>query len=106
MLLCAVQIIMPNFNQNPNQNGYKPQSKVKLCGLYKQKRQRDGKTYLAGRVSYTAKFLCLPNDEKTADSPAYEPDYWLFLVEDEKKPRGEAAPIPASSTEVVDDPFS
>lgn len=90
---------MPNFNQSPNQNGYKPQSKVKLCGLYKQKRQRDGKTYLAGRVSFLSKFLCLPNDQKTADSPAYEPDFWLFLVEDEKKPK--AAPVAAMSEEPV-----
>lgn len=97
---------MPNFNQNSNQNGYKPQSKVKLCGLYKQKRKRDEKTYLAGRVSFTAKFLCLPNDEKNADSPAYEPDFWLYLVEDEKKPKGEAAPVEALPASVESDPFS
>ncbi len=71
--------------QNQAPNTYKPSPKVKLCGLYKQKRQRDGKTYLTGRVSLFSKFLILPNDKKTADSPAYEPDFWLYLVEDEKK---------------------
>lgn len=68
-------------------NGVAPASfgaKVKLCGLYKQKRKRDGKTYLVGRNSFTSKILVLPNEEKKADN---EPDFWVFIVEDELKPK-------------------
>lgn len=73
------------------QNGaapFAPSTKVKLCGLYKQKRKKDGKTYLVGRNSYSSKFLVLPNDEKKSDS---EPDFWIFAVEDEVKPKTVAA---------------
>lgn len=63
---------------------FAPCHKVKLCGLYKQKRKKDGKTYLVGRNSYSSKFLILPNDEKKSDN---EPDFWIFAVEDEVKPK-------------------
>lgn len=63
---------------------FAPTHKVKLCGLYKQKRKKDGKIYLVGRNSFSSKFLILPNDEKKSDS---EPDFWIFAIEDEVKPK-------------------
>lgn len=72
---------------NRPQKGAAPASfgaKVKLCGLWKQKRKKDGKTYLVGRNSFTSKLLVMPNDDKKADN---EPDFWVFVVEDELKPK-------------------
>lgn len=82
----------------PQTNGAAPApfgAKVKLCGLYKQKRKRDGKTYLVGRNSYSSKLLVLPNDDKKSAS---EPDFWVFAVEDEVKPKA-TAPTAAPSTD-------
>ena len=54
-----------------------------------QKRKKDGKTYLVGRNSFTSKLLILPNDEKASDK---EPDFWVFVVEDEVKPKNPDKP--------------
>jgi hypothetical protein len=69
------------MNPNPKPNG-KPGAMVKVAGLYKCKRKRDGKTYLTGRASLFSKFLVLPNEEKSADN---EPDFWLFAVDAPKE---------------------
>jgi hypothetical protein len=69
------------MNPNNKPNG-KPAPMVKVAGLYKCKRKRDGKTYLTGRASLFSKFLVLPNEEKSADN---EPDFWLFAVDSPKE---------------------
>ena len=56
---------------------------VKMAGVYKQKRERDGKTYLVGRLNYGAKLLILPNER--AGAP-HEADFNVFIVEDVKAP--------------------
>ena len=65
---------------------------VKIAGLYKQKRKKDGRAYLTGKLNYGARLLVLPNDKKTPDSPANEPDFNVFLVPIEDKPKAPAAP--------------
>ena len=69
-------------NTKPNAKT-KPSPMVKLAGVYKQKRARDGKTYLVGRLNYGAKLLILPNDKV---GQPHEPDFNVFIVEDEKPP--------------------
>lgn len=68
---------------------------VKLTGLYKQKRKKDGKTYLTGKLNYGARLLILPNEKKQADN---EPDFNVFLVPIEEKPKQAA-----QSHQVADD---
>lgn len=70
---------------NPN-NSKAPAKMVKLCGVYKNKRQKDNKTYLAGRLSFSSKLLILPNPEKTGPNDG-QPDFNVLIVEDEAKPR-------------------
>ncbi len=72
---------------------------VKLCGLYKKKRQKDGKTYLMGRCSLLSKVLILSNADKGDDERA--PDFFLVLVEDVK----EFKPKPAPTLEAAPDDF-
>jgi uncharacterized protein (DUF736 family) len=64
---------------------------LKIAGLYKQKRKKDGKTYLTGKLNFATRLLVLPNEKKQADN---EPDFNVFLVpiEEKPKPRPEAAP--------------
>lgn len=65
---------------------------VKIAGLYKQKRKKDGKTYLTGKLNFQSRLLILPNEKKQADN---EPDFNVFLVpiEDKPKPTQQVAPI-------------
>jgi hypothetical protein len=57
---------------------------LKIAGLYKAKRKKDGKTYLTGKLNYQSRLLVLPNDKKAADN---EPDFNVFLVPIEEKPK-------------------
>jgi uncharacterized protein (DUF736 family) len=57
---------------------------LKIAGLYKQKRKKDGKTYLTGKLNYQSRLLVLPNEKKQADN---EPDFNVFLVPIEEKPK-------------------
>ena len=54
---------------------------VKLTGLWKNE-SRDGKSYIAGNVSATARLLVLVNERKRADK---EPDYIAYLVPVERR---------------------
>lgn len=65
---------------------------VKIAGLYKQKRKKDGRAYLTGKLNYGARLLVLPNDKKTESSPANEPDFNVFLVPIDDKPKPSAQP--------------
>jgi hypothetical protein len=60
---------------------------IKIGGLYKKHRQKDGREYLTGRFGFGARLLVLPNDRKTADSPPNEPDYCIFVVPIEDNPK-------------------
>jgi hypothetical protein len=60
---------------------------LKIAGLYKAKRKKDGKVYLTGKLNWQSRLLVLPNDKKTADSPSNEPDFNVFLVPIEEKPK-------------------
>jgi hypothetical protein len=71
---------------------------VKIMSLYKQKRKKDGRTYLTGKLNYCTRLLVLPNDKKTAESPANEPDFNVFLVPIEDKPKPQAA-LPDAQSE-------
>jgi hypothetical protein len=71
---------------------------VRIAGLYKQKRKKDGRSYLTGKLNYGARLLVLPNDKKTPDSPANEPDFNVFLVPIEDKPKPQAA-LPDAQSE-------
>lgn len=73
---------------------------LKIAGLYKQKRKKDGKTYLTGKLNYQSRLLVLPNDKKTADSPANEPDFNVFLVPVEEKPKPTTPPTPADGDDL------
>lgn len=68
-------------------NNNKPPAKmVKMCGVYKNRRQSDNKMYLAGRLSFSSKLLILPNPEKKNDSDG-QPDFNVLIVEEDAKPR-------------------
>ncbi|MBN1566242.1 MAG: hypothetical protein JXA73_00220 [Acidobacteria bacterium] len=55
---------------------------VKLCGLWKNK-TKEGKPYLSGKLG-SAKLLIFQNERKQA---ANHPDYTVFLVPGENKPK-------------------
>ncbi len=67
---------------------------VKIGGLYKKHRQKDGREYLTGRFGFGARLLVLPNDKKTADSPPNEPDFNIFVVPIEEKPKPKPEAVP------------
>jgi uncharacterized protein (DUF736 family) len=67
---------------------------LKIAGLYKQKSKRTGKTYLTGKLNFQSRMLVLPNDKKQADN---EPDFNVFLVAVEEKPK------PTPQTKPADD---
>ncbi len=71
---------------------------LKIAGIYKKARQKDGRTYLTGKLNYCTRLLVLPNDKKTADSPSNEPDFNVFLVPIEEKPKPQAA-LPDAQSE-------
>jgi hypothetical protein len=71
-------------------NGGGSKQLTKLCGVYKNVSAKTGKTYLTGRLSFTSKLLILPNLDKQQDS---EPDFNVFLVPLDEKPRnGQSKP--------------
>ncbi len=72
---------------------------VKIAGLYKQKRKKDGKTYLTGKLNYQSRLLILPNEKKQADN---EPDFNVFLVPIEEKPKPTAQPQPEAQPDADD----
>lgn len=54
-------------------------SKIKLCGLWKQK-TKEGNTYYSGQVGKETKLLIFPNTRKTAEG---QPDFEVFIGESE-----------------------
>ena len=67
---------------------YEPnnQARVKVGCLYKNT-SRAGKEYLAGKLGFTAKLLCLPNPDKREGDNL--PDWDVFVVEATPKPDGQ-----------------
>ena len=54
---------------------------TRLSGLWKNK-GKDGKTYLSGNLSGSARLLVMPNEYKKGEK---DPDYFAYLVPVEKK---------------------
>ena len=60
---------------------------VKLCGLWKQKAKKDGKPFLSGKMSPSAKLVVFPNGEKKTEK---SPDYVAYFVRPQEKEEEEA----------------
>ena len=54
---------------------------IRLGGMWKQ--EKDGKTYLAGNLSATARLLLFKNENKNGQN---DPDWILFLAPKQPKP--------------------
>ena len=55
---------------------------VRLTGLWKEK-GKDGRTYLTGSLSPTARLMIFPNSHKKEGGK--DPDYFLYVKVNEKK---------------------
>jgi hypothetical protein len=56
---------------------------IPLCRLYENTSKTTGRKYFVGNLSFTAKLLLLENK----DAKEGEPQWTLFLTEQEQKPR-------------------
>jgi len=59
---------------------------LKLCGLWKQK-DKEGKTYYFGSLSYSTNLLLFPNSYKKEGEK--QPDLLLYIVKKEQKEKTE-----------------
>lgn len=59
---------------------------LKLCGLWKQK-DKEGKTYYFGSLSYSTNLLLFPNSYKKEGEK--QPDLLLYIVKKEQKEKAE-----------------
>jgi hypothetical protein len=67
-------------NQQHANNTNKPAPMVKVAGLYRNERQRDGAEYFTGFMGL-AKVLILPNPERVEGCDPKTPTHNLFIVE-------------------------
>lgn len=67
--------------------------KIRISGLWKNQ-SKNGITYLKGNLSPVASLLIMPNDYKKTDR---DPDYFLYMTQNEKKAEKEAEKEPVTS---------